>query len=402
VRKPRQSWRNHLALTIAAGVAPSFAVAQGTFHLTFGTTGSPRGRDADAATFVVETDSGDLVVAGQGASYFSDDGIGIRTNPMVARIDSRGVLQWQRVYTDMENQRILALASRGEEQYMVLAQPEPNIVLNAVALRRVDAAGNPSEVLGTIEGISVLGTMPAVDEKLTGFFIAGKRGATPLAAHAADVELLQIDLQGRVTQMSFESGVFHIQHLQQVGGREFLYYKHNEHEIVRLSRAGETKVLATTLDGSCKALVASRDRIICSQTRWMKDDVIVAYSLAGQELWRRDLQRHQSVWQMVLLESGDLIYSYATSEDPIVNRVSPSGDLIWSQTLHSAGQFTFLGGIELLRDGRLAFLGSTGPRNGFVSEDTNAMLVVTGTSEGDLSGSEIVSSVVDCAAVASC
>jgi hypothetical protein len=134
----------------------------------------------------------------------------------------------------------------------------------------------------------------------------------------------------------------------------------------------------------------------------MKDDVIVAYSLAGQELWRRDLQRHQSVWQMVLLESGDLIYSYATSEDPIVNRVSPSGDLIWSQTLHSAGQFTFLGGIELLRDGRLAFLGSTGPRNGFVSEDTNAMLVVTGTSEGDLSGSEIVSSVVDCAAVASC
>jgi hypothetical protein len=397
--------RKRFAFAIVAALAASFAAGENTFHLTFGTTNSPQQRHADTATEIVETESGDLVVAGEGAAYYSDTG-STHTNPMVARISARGVLEWQRVYDELENHRIIAFASRGEEQYMLLAQPVPSVLVNTVTLRRIDEVGNPSEALATLDGIWVGTAVLAVEGESPHFLVAAKRAATDLEAYAADVELLRLDLQGRITEQSFETGVTHLQHLQQVDEQGFLFYKYDEREIARSGRNGETEVLVTIVDGLCGSVVASRDRIVCAQFPWMRtdetNDAIIAYSPAGQELWRRNLARDHNVRQMQLLESGDLIYAYQASENPTVDRLSPSGGLVWSQTLRSAGPFTFLGNIELLADGRLAFLGSTGPWNGFVSEDTNAMLVVTGTSEDDLNASEIVSNIVDCATVDAC
>ena len=345
-----------------------------------------------------------MVVAGEGASFYTDTG-SAHTNPMVARISSRGVLEWQRVYDEFESHRIIAFASRGEEQYMLLAQPVPCVVVNTVTLRRIDAVGNPSEALATLDGIWAGAAVLVVEGQSTHFLIAAKRGTTDLGAYTADVELLRLDLQGRITEQSFESGVTHIQHLRQVDEQSFLFYKYDERVIARLGRNGETEALVTMTDGLCGPVVASRDRIVCAQFPWMRtnetNDAIIAYSPAGQELWRHNLARDQNVRQMQLLESGDLIYTYQASENPTVDRLSPSGDLVWSQTLRSAGPFTFLRSIELLADGRLAFLGSTGPWNGTGSLDTNAILVVAGT-EDDLNASEVVSNIVDCATVDVC
>ena len=105
------------AAAIAAGLAPSWAAAaQNTSHVTFGTSGGD-----DGAAILVETESGDLVVAGSGASFWSDDGsIQPSGDPMVARINARGELEWQRVYADLANHRIIAFVAQGEEQYLVL------------------------------------------------------------------------------------------------------------------------------------------------------------------------------------------------------------------------------------------------------------------------------------------
>ncbi|HET7131831.1 MAG TPA: hypothetical protein VFJ95_06260 [Gammaproteobacteria bacterium] len=81
-----------LALGGTGLAAPHGAFAQSAFHVTFGTTASPDQRDADNAVFLAETASGDLVVAGSGASYFSDDGQNY-VNPLIARFSSAGALR---------------------------------------------------------------------------------------------------------------------------------------------------------------------------------------------------------------------------------------------------------------------------------------------------------------------
>ena len=406
-------------VAVIAGGAPCAVFAQGDFHITFGTTGDPEHRNADTATIVVEAENGDLIVAGSGASFWSDTGHN-HTNPMVARIDSHGELQWQRVYDDLENHRITAFASRGEAQYMVL---EPTIaperlfldgLVRPVTLRQIDERGKVSEVLGTLEGFWVLQVIPVVDRELSHFLIVGKKGTTNREAIAADVQLFHLDLQGRVTEMSSPAGVNRIEHLQHIGGQEFLFsqWHHGpDHvvdalrltdahtDIVRLDRTGETEIVRSIADALCRPLVASRDRIFCAEAPSLRtdqtNDAIVAYSAAGQELWRHDLERGMHVEQMHLLGSGELIYSYHEIANTIVSRLSPSGGLLWRQTLRSAGQYTFLTAIESLKSGRLAFLGSTGPWHGFVSTDTNAMLLVTDASASDLNAPEILSNIID-------
>jgi hypothetical protein len=94
------------------------------------------------------------------------------------------------------------------------------------------------------------------------------------------------------------------------------------------------------------------------------------------------------------LESGGLVYSYMQGMSTIVARVSTSGALLWTRRLRSTGPYAFLLGIEQLQDERLALFGSTGTFGGFVSTDTDAMLIVTDATDGDLSA-DIKSTVVD-------
>jgi uridylate kinase len=81
--------------------------------------------------------------------------------------------------------------------------------------------------------------------------------------------------------------------------------------------------------------------------------------------------------------------------------VKRDSDAVVSHTMHSTGEYVFLTAIETLRDGRLAFLGSTGSFGAFVSTDTDAMLLVADSSGNDLTALQIVSTIVDYSAGAS-
>lgn len=401
-----------LACVIVAGlILPSAGLAQDAFHITFGTSNDPQGRNTDGSSFAVQTENNDIVVAGNGASLWTDYGVS-HTNPLIARISPDGKLRWQRIYREMEDQYVKAFVSRGEEQYMVLQRRVRNDIRSSITLRRIDKWGNISGVIGTLEGIWVLEILPVVDDEQIYFLIAAKKGATSSHAQSADVRLYRLDLQGQISEMSLAGSVDNIQNLQRLSKQEFLFAQQRRGsdlvfdghqviemhtDVVRLSKTGEMEVLFTLSDKLCEQIVVSGDRVFCTEYRSFRrgliNDAIVAYSLDGRELWRHEIESNVSVGQMQPLHSGKLLYSSRLDKNLTINRRSRNGNLEWRQDLRSAGQYTFISAIQTLKDGRLAVLGSTGPWNGFVSTDTDAMLLVMDASGDEIRMPEVVSSV---------
>ncbi|HET7131832.1 MAG TPA: hypothetical protein VFJ95_06265 [Gammaproteobacteria bacterium] len=279
-----------------------------------------------------------------------------------------------------------------------------------ITLRRFDGRGDASTVVAAVQGIRVTAAVPVVaGGELESFVIVGSRGANDSEAAKATVEAFRLDVRGQITQLSVASGLGDLVHLEHVGGDEFVLVQHHrgvEHgrdgdgihtDILRLRATGETQLLVT-MAGLCYRLAASAQRIACAVSPVLRsdqtNDVVVVYSATGQALWRHALARGDTVDRMGLLESGDLIYSIGQRGGATVTRLGASGTPLWSETLRSTGEYTFLTRIEPLRNGRLAFLGSTGPWNGFTSTDTSAMLLVTRTSAGGLGTPSIVSTIM--------
>lgn len=407
-----------MAVALAAVSAlPAVSAAQGSFHLVFGVTGSSDGRDADAATAIVHTAGGDLVVAGSGASYASDDGRR-NTHPLLARVGSDGVLRWQRIYDALENRDVIALGARGEEQFALLrkeslvrdSRSDAVNLVTEVTLHRIDDRGNASDALATLRDLGSAEAVPVIaDQELTQFLLFARGAPTGVSRPAAQV--FRVDLRGRVTAWSVTGALGNAQWPQQVGADEFVFAQQHqgpEHapgsvgphtDLVRLHATGELEVVATVAEGLCYSVAASRNGMVCARAPLLRSDrssdVIVAFSAAGQERWRRDLEPGVTVERMRLLDSGDLIYADRRAKHPAVSRLDPSGRLLWSRTMSSAGEYVFLADIDALDDGRLAFLGSTGPWNGFTSTDTSALLLVTGAPERDLGSLEPISNIID-------
>jgi hypothetical protein len=386
------------AAAIGGGYAPSHVGgAQNAFHVTFGTSGNADGGNADGAAFLVETTGGDIVVAGSGASFWSDDGRRF-SNPMLARFDGRGELRWQRVYVDLADQRVIAFASRGEDQYVVLEREQrlQRDASNEVTLRQIDESGIASEPLASLQGLRVLAARPVVEAGLLShFIIAGSNGA--------GVQILRVDLRGLVTEAGSVRDFDRISHAGNLSEQDFLVsrlllgHEHvldgravidNHTDLIRLRPTGEVKLLARVADKLCRHAAASSDQVVCVEAPLLRidqtSDAIVAYSAAGQELWRRALAPGVYVEHMEFLASGDLLYAHREAQNVVVNLVDSSGRQVGTRTLRSTGPYTFLNTAEILRDGRLALAGSTGPWNGFTSTDTNAMLIVMSGSAGDL------------------
>ena len=390
--------------TIAAVLTlPSAALAQSAFHVTFGTSSDLHGRNADGATFVVQTDSKDIVVAGSGASFWSDTGRS-HTNPLVARISSDGTLQWQRIYKDLENHRVTAFVSQGEEQNMLLEKSVHGKHLTSVTLRRIDRRGNTSEVIGSLEGYYVSKTISVIDGDQSYFLIVARKGGSAYE-YNSDLQLFRLDLQGQVTELGFASGIDSVLRLKHLGGQEFLFTRWRQGlgankmhtDFMRLGKTGETELLFTLSDRACNEVAASGNRIFCvlyiQGRRGLANDALVAYSLGGKELWRHEIASNSNIGPMRALDSGELLYSFRQDKDPTIIRRNRAGEIVWRQIVRSTGQYTFVSAIESLQDGRLAVMGSTGPWNGYVSMDRNAMLLVMDTSGDDPKMPEIVSTI---------
>lgn len=408
-RSPKPSLLVAAALT---GVTPPCtSLAQEPFHITFGTTGYPDSHFADDVGFIVESDSGDIVVAGTGASFFSDDRGGL-SYPLIARVRADGELVWQRVYKELENQSVVGLLAVGEDQFVLLREAltrsAPRGLTTAVSLRRVSQSGDVSESLGTLGGFSTLEPFP-VKGGQPYFLIVGSR-VVPLPSLSRDVRLFRLDLQGNTVELASVPGSGSLVNVAYPGGEELLLSRWHSvadgpvgatrNEVTRVRLSGDTETAFTIDHRLCGSIAASLTRVFCVEHEWPQreatSEILVSYSLTGQVLWRRVLEPGVFVRVMRTVDSGGLIYSHIDGIDTIVTRRSQSGDVLWTQRLRSTGPRVFLRTIEQLRDQRLALLGSTGSFGAFVSTDTNAMLMVTEIADGDL-GAPVVSTIVNSA-----
>jgi hypothetical protein len=172
-----------------------------------------------------------------------------------------------------------------------------------------------------------------------------------------------MDARGQIAQRAVSSTLVEPIDLLQVGGEEFVLTQHHqgaEHgaggdgihtDILRLRATGETQLFAA-IAGLCYRLAASSQRIACAVSPAMRsdqtNDALVAYSATGQEPWPHALERRDIVDRIRLLASGDLIYSIRQPGGATVTRLAASGASLWSETLRSSGEYTFLTGIEPL------------------------------------------------------
>ena len=118
--------------------------------------------------------------------------------------------------------------------------------------------------------------------------------------------------------------------------------------------------------------------------RGLVNDTLVAYTFAGEELWRVELDADANVGPLLALDSGDLVYVDHRDRNPTIAQRDRTGGIVWEQTLKSAGEYAHVNEIDMLKNGRLAIVGWTGPPGMFVAQDTDALLLVSAPLGGEL------------------
>lgn len=416
-----------LTTFIVAGLfGPQGVEGQSEFHVTFGTTDHPQHRHSDGASFVVETDRGDIVVAGAGAGYSTDLVGSDHTKPLVARFSSAGELQWQSVYTELENHHIVAFISEGEEQYMLVQPTDDQWALSmmrqatgrdapiqTVSLRRIDENGELSPVPGSLEGVRVINAFPVVSEDLSYFAIVARPINGERGYYSGGLQLYRADLDGRLTRYPFPDRAVYFGNMQHLADEKFLYTTNRQQnqladdqrdyyvsgtEVLLTEFAGTGETLFTMPGRTCRAITASINRVYCAEQiehRYVEAPAsIVAYTYDGEELWRHRHLLELDPSHLMALESGELLYWYVRSEEVDLYRLSPEGNLISTLPIRSTGHYTTTMAVTELRDGRIAIVGSTGGFNPYTSTDTDAMLIVTRITDEVVAEPEVVPHVV--------
>ena len=116
---------------------------------------TPKGGTTDEGRFLTESMNGDIIVAGYGASYYTDAANLVEENPMLARFDRSGQMRWQRIHTDLSQYRIMALFSDQNGDFIVLEDirllfGRDSFPYYDVELRRIGDDGDLSEVVSRI------------------------------------------------------------------------------------------------------------------------------------------------------------------------------------------------------------------------------------------------------------
>lgn len=354
----------------------------------------------DSVNYIVEAPNGDIVVAGNGASSYTDTGS--RTKPMVARIDPSGNVLWRQIYEDLEDQEILAFAGRGDNQFMVFkkdnkARSGRTRNTETLSLRRVDSEGNMSRQLGAIDGVQVYGTAPVVNTKLERFVFASidAEGMTYTRPEIRDVRLHEIDLNGNVRRLAFPEGIKGLRMFQHVGNDNFVFLRMGTfytqpQGIARVNQDGEVDQVMEWYDEvkmpSHVIATATRIFLIYQIDYREKKYRILAHAIDGSGLWNYDIEGVDRVVAATATRSGGLILSGSYEGNPLVFTVSPQGKLLWSQRFRSAKANAAIAAIKELSGGWLALAGSTDPGGGaFSSTDSDALLVVSGPGGDGLS-----------------
>ena len=398
-----------LGLVVAINAIAGFEVqaanaAPEVFQVIFGVRPSLTDQHSygvtDSVTYIVEAPNGDIVVAGNGASSYTDTGS--RTKPMVARIDRSGNVLWRRIYEDLEDQEILAFSGKEDEQFVVFKKEVRDRSgrtrqTETLSLRRVESDGRISRELGGIKGVQIYGTAPVMQPELERFVFAGidAEGITYSRPESRDVRLHEIDLHGDVRRLAFPEGIKGLRMLQHVGNNNFVFLRMGSfysqpQDIARVNENGEVSQIIEWYDEMKMPshVLATESRLfLIYQIDYRENKYrILAHSIDGSGLWHYDLEGVDRVVAATATRSGGLILSGNYEGNPLVFAVSPQGEFQWSQRFGSARANAGIAAINELSDGWLALVGSTGPGSGaFSSTDTDALLVVAGPDGAGLS-----------------
>lgn len=373
------------ALCLAAG--PERQV----FQVTFGTRPylDRKSGSTDGGKYLAEAANGDIVVAGYGASSFTDTGDWVK--PMIVRVDRAGRVVWKQIYDDMPDQRILAILDHLGHVFVLLdrASPQANGDTHyhrRVAVRELDDDGVLSRELGGRDNLYVADVLSYHDKDQAGFLVAAIDTCcgTSTGLFLRDVSLFDVKLNGDLNRAPFRDGIKGTQFLQRddVGRTYFLRMRNYFSQpwgIVRLTPTGEPRLLyAVDNDIQPAQLVVTADRMFFVSTEVGKESPtsIRALSEDGVVLWKKDLPELSRFSQAVV--DGDGLLVAGTYEDnPAIVRLSASGETVWTRRFQSAKRKTSISAMKILNDGWLAVTGSTSPGDGaFVSTDSDAFLAV--------------------------
>lgn len=396
-----------VAGAILAGAAATVIAAnteREVFQVIFGVrpsiTAQHRYGVTDSVNHIVEAPNGDIIVAGNGASSYTDTGS--RTKPMVARIDRAGNVLWRRIYDDLQDEDILAIAGKGDEQFILFKKDVEDHSgrtrrTETLSLRRVDSAGNISRILGSKEGVQVYGAAAVIDTELKRFVFAGidAEGITYSRPEVRAVQLHEIDLNGNVRRLSFPEGITGLRMFQHVAGKEFIFFRMGSFyshplDISRVSDDGEVSQVIEWYDETKMPshVIATESRIfVIYQTDYRPEKYrILAHGADGSGLWHYDIEGIDRVMAASAARDGGVILSVNYEGNPLIFAVNPDGELQWSQRFRSAKANAGISAIAELSDGWLALGGSTSPGSGaFSSTDSDALLVVSGPDGAGLS-----------------
>lgn len=363
------------------------------FQVTFGTRPylGERSPTTDGGKFLVAANNGDVIVAGHGASTFTDTGD--RTKPMIARIDSSGHVIWRRLYDDLENHVVVALLSTGSQQYVVFKHDQRDksggnsAPRQRISLRQVDDDGLLSRELGHIGDLYVADVLAYKNEGRAGFLVTAlvTTGATFQRAFQRDISLFDLQLSGAVNRPAFPEGIGGARLLQRSvdGSLVFLRMKTYFTEpmgFVRLSPEGMLESLFSLDDNliSPMQLIATDDRLYMFETaNWRNGFApITAYTRDGEVIWRKEIQGLSRFGQAIR-QGDDLLVAGSYEGNPVLIKLTAEGDRVWTRRFRSAKKDAHIARMEILEDGWLAVTGSTSPGGGaFVSTDSDAFLAV--------------------------
>ncbi|MEO1245238.1 MAG: hypothetical protein AAFX56_06080 [Pseudomonadota bacterium] len=385
-----------LALT---GCELCAATEREPFQVTFGIRPLLNQRVAatDHVSFIQEAPNGDIFVAGNGGSVYTDTGN--RTKPMVARIDKTGHVVWKRIYDDLQDHDILEFAAKNDDLYLLLKTRIRDMSgrtreTETVSLYRIDGQGDRSNLLGKLEGVQIYATATIADPDLSGFALAGidAAGRASDDYEAREVRLHGLSLGGDFRRLPLRSGITGLRYLQHAGGDSFVFLEMGTFytrpgDIVRVGRDGTTSQVIDWTDPQRypSKLLVHGDRIFLHTDVERSNQArrigrIAAYSISGEKLWHRDfeLPERAHVRGIAGLRSGGLAVSHTYEGNPVITVLGPDGGTVWEKRFRSVKRNASVTGLRELRDGWLALAGATGPGGGaYVSTDTDAMLTVT-------------------------
>lgn len=388
-----------LALALILGAVAAHCAEP--VHLTFGTRAPllDTRRAADSGSLVVELANGDMLVAGYGASRFTD--VGDQVMPMLARADRAGRLLWSRVYDELPHHQVLAVAEHEGDILALTRGPMPGTTpydetrRSGLFLIRVPPGG------GVIEMRVAVGDLAAGDavaRELGGqvvFLVAGKRvdPHQDRSVYTDPTRLFAVSTDATVQQLDFPDGFTRVESMTADRNSVLLFLGERRHggrfKRSLVASTGASILWEVPLDGLALGLpqIAPTPGLIYlvgNPAHGKSHLPLLAYRRGGQLAWCRSVTGFERRAVATPLRDGGVLLSGTDGWLARVSRLSDTAAEVWSRRFASAREKVHpVAAVELV-DGAVALTGSTSAGGwGLSSGDSDAFLMVSdGSGDG--------------------